>query len=353
MVLTRIPYLWKIKENGMENLSVLPNGFGIVVSLLCVALTTTTAAQTTTGNTATKTTAYAVGACHFRIQSQLFGGNFMVHREGTPTVGIFTYPNTSSTSSVGLSNGFTLFCVDASDENIGTMLNARQINGKWLMYNPWPGPGEPELTPVDQGAHPRTVPFKGNNWTGTGLTVDATTGDEKRRARTFYFCLIHQAHALCGKSPVQWLANPSKHNELWKIRAILQSIEFVDAPSPVESSPEAGLHSCGSFGQVAATVNFGSPITTYLENASIKLTSREWVLDTSKEDPNFPNPHTTFYALHGKGWEGGGTTQDQTEGDEDRRTRAFNFCIPHRQLALCGSVQSERYLASSPSPCSR
>ncbi|WP_199100036.1 hypothetical protein [Dyella sp. ASV21] len=83
---------------------------------------------------------------------------------------------------------------------------------------------------------------------------------------------------------------------------------------------------------------------TYLESASIKLTPRGWVLDTSKEDPAFPSPRTTFYALHGSGWEGAGTTQDDTDGDETRRTRAFNFCIPHEQLALCGSIQNVAYL---------
>jgi hypothetical protein len=82
----------------------------------------------------------------------------------------------------------------------------------------------------------------------------------------------------------------------------------------------------------------------YLKLASIKLTGRGWVLDTSKEDPNYPSPKTTFYALHGKDWEGAGTTQDETDGDENRRTRAFNFCIPHKQFALCGSIQSVAYL---------
>jgi len=82
----------------------------------------------------------------------------------------------------------------------------------------------------------------------------------------------------------------------------------------------------------------------YLKLASIKLTGRGWVLDTSKEDPNYSSPKTTFYALHGKDWEGAGTTQDETDGDENRRTRAFNFCIPHKQFALCGSIQSVAYL---------
>ena len=224
----------------MKNSSIAKRWSGVAVSLYFSTLTITTVAQTTTQNMATRTKEYAVGACHFRIQSGKFGGRFEVHSDATPAVGIFTFPDTSSRNSVGLSNGFSLFCVDATDEKIGTMLNAKQINGKWLMYNPWPGRNDSEFTPLDRNAYPRTVQFKGANWTGTGLTVDATTGDEKHRARTFYFCLIHSAHALCGKSPVQWLADPGKHNELWKIKAILQSVEFIDEQPSLESNPASG-----------------------------------------------------------------------------------------------------------------
>jgi hypothetical protein len=55
----------------------------------------------------------------------------------------------------------------------------------------------------------------------------------------FYFCLIHGAQALCGKTPVAWLARP-KVNELWKAKAILESVEFVDAPSPTSDSTASG-----------------------------------------------------------------------------------------------------------------
>ena len=92
--------------------------------------------------------------------------------------------------------------------------------------------------PFDPGAHPRTIHFKGKNWMGIGLTVDETAGDDSRRARRFNFCLIHQSHALCGDSPVQWLADPGGRNELWKIKAILESVEFVDTLPPSESNPE-------------------------------------------------------------------------------------------------------------------
>jgi hypothetical protein len=181
-----------------------------------------------------------VGACKFEIEN-MFGGKFIVPstEETAPQQGVYDLPDTGPNAS-SVIGSFALFCVDASDEKIDTMLDARQVNGKWFKYNPWAGPNEPEWKPFDQRAHARTVEFNGSNWTGTGLTVDATTGDEERRARTFRFCLIHQMHALCGKSPVQWLADPRKRNELWKIKAILQSIEFVDTSSSVESNPTGG-----------------------------------------------------------------------------------------------------------------
>ncbi|PYE24300.1 hypothetical protein C7410_106130 [Paraburkholderia silvatlantica] len=187
-----------------------------------------------------------IGACKFTI-ANMFGGKFMVlHPEQTPPQqGVYDLPDTGPHASSVIGT-FGLFCVDANDEGIGAMLNAKQVDGKWLMYNPWPSPNEPELTSFDPGAHPQTVQFTGGNWTGTGLTVDETSGDEKHRARMFYFCLVHQTHALCGKSPVQWLADTGEHNELWKIRAILQSVKFVDASPLLESDPAIGSASAPS-----------------------------------------------------------------------------------------------------------
>lgn len=181
-----------------------------------------------------------IGACKFKI-ANMFGGKLVVPRpeEAPPPQGVYDLPDTGPHAS-SVAGAFGLFCVESRGDEIGTMLNAKQVEGKWLMYNPWPGPDEGELTPFSPGAHPQTVHFSGSNWIGTGLTVDATTGDEKHRARTFYFCLVHRSHALCGKSPVQWLADPDKRNELWKIRAILQSVEFVDVPPPAESKSASG-----------------------------------------------------------------------------------------------------------------
>jgi hypothetical protein len=190
----------------------------------------------------TETTA-TVGACKFKI-TNLFGGKLIIPnpKATPPRQGIYDLPDTGPKAS-SVIRSFALFCIDASDKEIGTRLNAKQVNGNWFRYTPWPLRDETELEPFEPGAHPQTVQFKGSNWSGVGLTVDDTTGDEKRRSRTFYFCLIHQAHALCGNSPVQWFADPKNRNELWKIRAILQSVEFVDAPSTMESSPENGAAS--------------------------------------------------------------------------------------------------------------
>lgn len=77
---------------------------------------------------------------------------------------------------------------------------------------------------------------------------------------------------------------------------------------------------------------------TLSERALIKMTDKGWVLDPTPGREIIEQQHTTFYPLHGKGWIGGGTTQDDVNGDEARRMRTFNFCIPHRQLAVCGYV---------------
>ena len=79
------------------------------------------------------------------------------------------------------------------------------------------------------------------------------------------------------------------------------------------------------------------------DRAGIKMTDKGWVLDPSPGAIGSKEHHTTFYPLHGDDWTGG-ITQDGVNGDEKRRTRAFYFCIPHQQLALCGSLESVAYL---------
>ncbi|MDQ7977578.1 hypothetical protein QYH69_10045 [Paraburkholderia sp. SARCC-3016] len=86
------------------------------------------------------------------------------------------------------------------------------------------------------------------------------------------------------------------------------------------------------------------PVTsrTLTDIAGMKMSDKGWVLNLTPND--FEEQHTTFYPLRGQGWSGGGVTQDDTDGDETRRTRTFSFCIPHRQLAICGVAQSVGYL---------
>ena len=179
----------------------------------------------------------AVEECKFKIKN-MFGGKVMIPENSTYSPqGIYDLPDTGAQAPAVL-RSFALVCVDASDKKIGTKLNAKKVNGQWMQYNPWPNENIPELMPFDPGARPRTIPLEGRNWTGIGLTVDSTTGDEESRHRMLYFCLIHKSHALCGKAPVQWLADRKKRNDLWKIKAILESVEFVDAPPPAESDPK-------------------------------------------------------------------------------------------------------------------
>ncbi|MFM0606966.1 hypothetical protein PQR05_20800 [Paraburkholderia sediminicola] len=134
-----------------------------------------------------------------------------------------------------LNGGFSLLCTDATEERLTIALNAKYVDGRWLTYGPVNGP---EFIHFDKRAHFQTIHLNGKNWIGRAYTTDDTTGDEKRRARLFYFCLIHNAHALCGYTPVVWLAKP-KRNQLWKIKAILESVEFVDTPLPASASAAA------------------------------------------------------------------------------------------------------------------
>ncbi|MCP3706492.1 hypothetical protein M3I54_05745 [Paraburkholderia sp. CNPSo 3274] len=68
----------------------------------------------------------------------------------------------------------------------------------------------------------------------------------------------------------------------------------------------------------------------------------KWMIDAGG-DAGAVN--TKLYLLQGKGWDGAGITQDQTFGDEDRRTRGFTFCLVHGTKALCGLDDTVMYLA--------
>jgi hypothetical protein len=159
----------------------------------------------------------------------MFGGHFGVpYPHGSPPSGTYYLPLMGPMAF--RTGGFALFCRDSSEKQIGIALGAKYVSGQWLRYDPW-GDG-PELTPFDKQEHARSVPLKGTNWAGTALTIDDTTGDEKRRGRRLSFCLIHETLALCGHAPVAWLADRKKRNDIERIKAILESAEFVDTPSP-------------------------------------------------------------------------------------------------------------------------
>jgi hypothetical protein len=166
----------------------------------------------------------------------MFGGYFDVpreHNDSVPQQGIYYFPDIGPKAPHVLS-GFSLDCWRFDDATVDTLLGAKKVNGRWMRYDP--SAETPGLTPFEMNAHPRTVTLKGANWTGIGLTVDATTGDEERRLRFFNFCLIHKAQALCGNLPVARLADP-KYDELWMVKAILQSVVFSDPSAPASALP--------------------------------------------------------------------------------------------------------------------
>lgn len=176
---------------------------------------------------------YIVGPCRIRI-ANMFGGHFDgAHPDEVRPQGVYYLPLTGRMAA--LNGGFSLFCVDATEERLTIALNAKQVEGRWLTYGPVNGP---EFIPFDKQAHFRSIQLNGKNWIGRAYTANDTTGDEKSRACLFYFCLIHNANALCGYTPVAWLARP-KRNQLWKIKAILESVEFVDTPASASTSPAA------------------------------------------------------------------------------------------------------------------
>jgi hypothetical protein len=85
-------------------------------------------------------------------------------------------------------------------------------------------------------------------------------------------------------------------------------------------------------------------VQTFSDLGGIKKTASGWALDTSPQVIGEPGQHTTFHSLQGNGWSGGGVTQDDIDGDEEQRRRIFAFCIPYRQVAVCGVARSVGYL---------
>ena len=170
---------------------------------------------------------YVAGACHFRI-ANLFGGHFAADPKDSPPMGVYYFPSEGPFKSPVLYSGLGIFCIDATDsDKIAARVGAKQVNGELL---------QPDFSgdsliwkPFDKQQHAEIITLSGKNWSGSGVLVDDTTGDEQTRSRNFSFCLIHDGHALCSKLPIMYLSEP-KVNELWKIKAILNSVEFIDGP---------------------------------------------------------------------------------------------------------------------------
>ena len=170
---------------------------------------------------------YVAGACHFRI-ANLFGGHFTANPKDSPPVGVYHFPSEGPFKSSVLYGGLSILCVNAADsDKIATRLGAKQVDG--VLLQPYFSDPSWAWKPFDKKQHAEIVSLRGKNWSGSGVLVDDTTGDEQTRSRNFSFCLIHDAHALCGDLPVMYLSEP-KVDELWKIKAILNSVEFIDGP---------------------------------------------------------------------------------------------------------------------------
>ncbi len=185
----------------------------------------------------TTTAEHVVGPCRFRI-ANMFGGEFReAHPDSSPPQqGSYYLPITGPSSF--LTGGFGLFCVEANEERITSSLNGKYVDGRWWTYGPVDGP---EFVPYEEQAKARTIPLKEKNWTGITYTEDATTGDERTQARVFHFCLVRDARALCGYTVVEWLADRKGRNDLDRIKAILESVEFIDTPLPAGGSATSSV----------------------------------------------------------------------------------------------------------------
>jgi hypothetical protein len=174
---------------------------------------------------------HAVGSCRFKI-ANMFGGRFETLSQSSPAQGGYLLPITGPKAF--LTDGFSLFCVEASVENIASSLNGKYVDGRWWTYGPVDGP---EFVPYERQAKAQTIRLNERNWTGIAYAEDATTGEERKRARIFHFCLVHGANALCGYAPVKWMSERKGRNDVERVKAILETVEFVDGPGSTDASP--------------------------------------------------------------------------------------------------------------------
>lgn len=177
------------------------------------------------------TDTYEMGPCKIRI-ANLFGGHFKIpNAAAAPTHGRYYFP-IAAKGAFQVVDGFGVDCMDApSNDSAQNLLGIMRDGDRWLQRD-----RDGSWVPFEEGQHARVIGLRGQNWSGLGLLVSDTTGSPEERAQNFSFCLVHGKHAICGDSPVLLLSNP-RNNALPKMKAILQSIEFVD-DGPATNSGE-------------------------------------------------------------------------------------------------------------------
>lgn len=168
---------------------------------------------------------YVLGTCRIRI-ADLFGGHFNIpDPAASPTHGMYYLPETGPTASPMLQS-LGLECIGTVGENgLEGLMNVKRDGEHWLQQD-----SDDNWVPFEKEQHLHVVRLKGKNWTGLGFLTDQIIGDEERRTRHFKFCLRHDMEALCGDTPVALLSKPSS-NELPRLKATLETIEFVDEGS--------------------------------------------------------------------------------------------------------------------------
>lgn len=188
---------------------------GSVIARISVDATEVTAPIDTQHATDT----YKMGPCRIRI-AKLFGGHFKIpNAAAAPTHGRYYFP-TASNGAFQAVDGFGVDCMDAPDiDSVQNLLGIAHEGDHWFRRD-----SDGNRVPFEEGEHVRIINLRGLNWSGLGLLVTAAPA---RRTQNFSFCLVHEKHAICGETPVMLMSHP--HNsDLPKMKAILQSIEFVD-----------------------------------------------------------------------------------------------------------------------------
>lgn len=127
--------------------------------------------------------------------------------------------------------GFEIDCrIGASQDDIDGQLGAKLVQGKWIFLD--------FNEPFTTNQHFHVFKLAGANWTGTGVTYDATTGDEDTRPRFFQYCLVETRgrQVLCGRTNFMTVGAPPSTSTLPGILTVLKTIEFVDLPSVAPAS---------------------------------------------------------------------------------------------------------------------